>query len=232
MATVKGTAKVDKFTVNVSSVIVVTGKKPTSSVISKNGNNKIFGAAGKDTFNIKGGKHNYIYGDKGNDTITVTGKIGSGNKIYGDDAKNKVSGKDTFTIKGGKKNYFYGGRGADTFNVNGGTANYIYGGAGNDVIVIGKNSKGKAIVKDFSVKKGNKDTVKVTGGAVKSIAVSDKNMIVKGGKSASVTLQKAKAKTFTVTDTLGKYTVAGANVKLALQIAIGNGQQSHNFRPD
>ena len=55
MATVKGTAKVDKFTVNVSSVIVVTGKKSTNSVISKNGNNKIFGAAGKDTFNIKGG---------------------------------------------------------------------------------------------------------------------------------------------------------------------------------
>lgn len=108
------------------------------------------------------------------------------------------------------------GEGADTFNVKGGTANYIYGGAGNDVIVIGKNSKGKAIVKDFSVKKGNKDTVKVTGGAEKSIAVSGKNMIVKGGKSASVTLQKAKAKTFTVTDTLGKYTVAGANVKLAL----------------
>ena len=104
----------------------------------------------------------------------------------------------------------------DTFNVNGGTTNYIYGGVGNDVIVIGKTSTGTAVVKDFSVKSGNKDTVKVTGGAVKSIAVSGKNMIVKGGKSAAVTLQNVKSKTFTVTDTLGTYTVAGANVKLAL----------------
>ena len=84
------------------------------------------------------------------------------------------------------------------------------------MIVIGKASKGTAVVKDFSVKSGNKDTVKVTGGTVKSIAVSGKNMIVKGGKSASVTLEGAKSKTFTVTDTLGTYTVAGANVKLAL----------------
>ena len=216
MATVKGTTKVDKFTVNASNVIVVTGKKTSTNKISKNGKNRIYGAAAKDTFTVKGGKLNYIYGDAGNDTITVTSKIGSGNRIYGDDAKDKVSGNDTFNINVGSKNYFYGGKGVDTFNVNGGTTNYIYGGAGNDVIVIGKTSTGTAIVKDFSVKSGNKDTVKVTGGAVKSIAVSGKNMIVKGGKSASVTLEGAKSKTFTVTDTLGSYTVAGANIKLAL----------------
>ncbi|SDC32346.1 Hemolysin-type calcium-binding repeat-containing protein [Succiniclasticum ruminis] len=216
MATVKGTTKVDKFTVNASNVIVVTGKKTSTNKISKNGKNRIYGAAAKDTFTVKSGKLNYIYGDAGNDTITVTSKIGSGNRIYGDDAKDKVSGNDTFNINVGSKNYFYGGKGVDTFNVNGGTTNYIYGGADNDVIVIGKTSTGTAVVKDFSVKSGNKDTVKVTGGAVKSIAVSGKNMIVKGGKSASVTLQNAKSKTFTVTDSLGTYTVSGANVKLAL----------------
>ena len=82
--------------------------------------------------------------------------------------------------------------------------------------MIGKNSTGTAKVKDFSVKKGNTDSVKITGGTVKSIGVSGSDVIVKGGKSAALTLQNAKNKTFTVTDTLGNYTVSGSNVKLAL----------------
>jgi Ca2+-binding RTX toxin-like protein len=195
--TLKGTNAADTLTVKHQQITVTAGK-------------------GKDKINvISGSKHN-IYGEAGNDTITIGSKAGSGSKIYGDDAKNKLTGKDTFNINGGKKNTFYGGKGADTFNINGGTSNYLYGGAGNDVFVIGKSSKGKAIIKDFSVSKGNTDTVKVTGSAVKSIAVSGKNMIVKGGTSASLTLQNAKSKTFTVTDTLGTYTVSGANIKLAL----------------
>ena len=193
----KGTNAADVLTVKHTQVTVNAGK-------------------GNDKINVNGGSSHKIYGEAGNDTIIVAAKAGSGSKFYGDDAKGKVTGNDTFKINGGKKNYFYGGKGVDTFNVNGGTTNYIYGGVGNDVIVIGKNSKGKAVVKDFSVKKGNTDKVKVVGGAVKNIAVSGKNMIIKGGKSASLTLQKAKNKTFTVTDTLGKYTVTGANVKLAL----------------
>ena len=140
MATVKGTAKTDKFTVNASNVIVVTGKESKTKTIAKNGNNRIYGAAGKDTFNIKGGQHNYIYGDKGNDTITVTGKIGTGNNIYGDDAKGKVSGNDTFNIKGGKKNHFYGGNGNDTFNITGGNGNTLYGEAGADVFKFGSKN--------------------------------------------------------------------------------------------
>ena len=193
----KGTNAADVLTVKHSQVTVNAGK-------------------GNDKINVNSGSKHRIYGDAGKDTITVGAKAGTGMKVYGDDAKGKLTGNDTFNINGGKKNYFYGGKGVDTFNVNAGTTNYIYGGAGNDVIVIGKTSTGTAVVKDFSVKSGNKDTVKVTGGAVKSIAVSGKNMIVKGGKSASVTLQNAKSKTFTVTDTLGSYTVSGVNVKLAL----------------
>ncbi len=194
------------------------GKLTGKDTFTINGGKKnyFYGGKGVDTFKINGGSTNYIYGEAGNDVITVGAEAGSGSKIYGDDAKGKLTGKDTFTINGGKKNYFYGGKGVDTFNVNGGTTNYIYGGTGNDEITIGKNSKGKAVVKDFSVKKGNTDKVKVIGGAVKNIAVSGKNMIIKGGKSASLTLQKAKNKTFTVTDTRGKYTVNGENVKLVL----------------
>ena len=195
---------------------ILAGTKAADTLTVKHTQVTVNAGAGKDRINVNSGSKHKIYGEAGNDTIVIAAKAGSGSKIYGDDAKGKLTGKDTFTINGGKKNYFYGGKGVDTFNVNGGTTNYIYGGAGNDVIVIGKNSTGTAIVKDFSVKSGNKDTVKVFGGAVKNIAVSGKNMIVKGGKSAAVTLQNAKNKTFTVTDTLGTYTISGANVKLAL----------------
>ena len=197
----------------------VKGKLTGKDTFTINGGKKnyFYGGKGVDTFKINGGSTNYFYGEAGNDAITVGVKAGAGSRIYGDDAKGKLTGNDKFTISGGKKNYFYGGKGADTFNVNGGTTNYIYGGIGNDVIVIGKTSTGTAIVRDFSVKSGNKDTVKVTGGTVKSMGVSGtNNMIVKGGKSAAVTLQNAKSKTFTVTDTLGTYAVSRANVKLAL----------------
>ena len=164
MKIVKGTAKTDKFTVNEVNVIVVTAHRSKTVSISKKGNNKMFGAAAKDTFTVKGGKHNYIYGDKGNDTITVTGKIGSGNKIYGDDAKNKVTGNDTFNINAGKKNYFYGGKGADTFNINGGTTNYLYGGAGTDTFIFGKK-KATATIKDYVA---GQDTLKVNSGVITS----------------------------------------------------------------
>ena len=145
-------------------------------------------------------------GTKNADTIEITAsnliiKAGKGN--------------DKITLTKGKKNTVYGEAGNDTVTVNGGSSN-LYGGAGNDVYVIGKNSTGTAKVKDFSVKKGNTDSVTITGGTVKSIGVSGSDVIVKGGKSAALTLQNAKNKTFTVTDTLGNYTVSGSNVKLTL----------------
>ena len=193
----KGTISADVLTVKHSQVTVNAGK-------------------GNDKINVTKGSRHKIVGEAGNDTIVIAAKAGSGSKICGDDVKSRLKGNDAFNIKGGKKNYFYGGKGADTFTVNGGTVNYIYGGAGNDVIVIGQKSNGTAVVKDFSVKKGNTDKIKVAGGKVKSIAVSGKNMIIKGGKSASLTLRNAKNKIFTVTDTLGKYTVSGTKVNLVL----------------
>ena len=159
-STLPGTKAADTLTVKHSQVTVIAG-------------------AGKDRINVNSGSKHKIYGEAGNDTIVIAAKAGSGSTIYGDDAKNKLTGKDTSTINGGKKNYFYGGKGVDTFNVNGGSTNYIYGGAGNDVIVIGKTSTGTAVVKDFSVTKGNTDKVKVVGGAVKGISVSGKKRFSK-----------------------------------------------------
>ena len=193
-STLLGTASADVLTVKHSQVTVNAGK-------------------GNDTINVTKGSSHKIYGEAGKDTITVK-STSTGMKIYGDDAKSKLTGNDTFNINAGKKNYFYGGKGADTFNVNGGNTNYIYGGAGNDVIVIGKNSTGTATVKDYSMKSGNTDKVLVNGGAVKSVTSSGKNLIVKGGKSASITLEKAADKTISLQDNRGSYTVSKTEIKL------------------
>ena len=209
MATVKGTAKVDSFTVNSSSVIVVTGKKSSTKKISKNGKNRIYGAAAKDTFTVKGGKLNYIYGDAGNDTITITSKIGTGNKIYGDDAKGKVSSNDTFNINGGSKNYFYGGKGTDTFNINGGNSNYLYGGAGKDTYFFGKK-KATATIKDYAA---GQDTLKVNSGAITSTTVKGKDVTFKAG-NAIVTLTGAVAKAISLKDSRGSYTASNTTIKL------------------
>ena len=210
MATVKGTPKTDKFTVNEVKVIVATGKKSKTLSISKKGKNRIFGADAKDTFTVKGGKHNYIYGDKGNDVITVTGRIGSGNKIYGDDAKGKVSGKDTFNINAGKKNYFYGGKGVDTFNINGGTTNYLYGGAGKDTYIFGKK-KATATIKDYVA---GQDTLKVNSGVITSTTVKGKDVTFKAG-NASVTVAGAAKKTISLKDSQGSYWVSSSAIQLS-----------------
>ena len=199
--TLKGTSAADTLTVKHEQITVTAGK-------------------GKDTINVTKGSKHYIYGEAGADKITIGKSAGSGMRIFGGNKKFTLADKDRFIINGGKKNYFYGGKGADTFTINAGTTNYLYGKAGNDVFAIGKNSTGKAIVKDFSVKKGNKDSVQVIGRAVKDITISKnkKDMIITGGKSgkASLTLEKAKGKTFTVTDSRGSYKVKSANIALTL----------------
>ena len=195
-STLTGTDVADTLTVKHQQVTVKAGK----------GNDKIY---------VNKGSTHKVYGEAGKDTITVK-STGTGMKIYGDDAKSKLTGNDTFNINGGKKNYYYGGKGVDTFNVNGGTTNYLYGGAGNDIFVIGKNSTGTAVVKNFNKLKGEADKVKVSGGAVRDIAVSGKNIIVKGGKSGSLTLENAKDKTFTVTDSCGSYAVKASKVSVKL----------------
>ena len=209
MAIVKGTKNVDKFTVNESNVIVVTDKKSTKSAIAKNGKNKIYGAATNDIFTVKGGKKNYIYGDAGNDTITVTSKIGTGNKIYGDDAKEKVTGNDTFNINGGNKNYFYGGKGTDTFNINGGSGNILDGGAGKDTFVFGKK-KATATIKNYAA---GQDTLKINKGTITSTTVKGKDVAFKAG-SASVTLAGAATKAISLKDSRGSYTVSNTTITL------------------
>ncbi len=108
------------------------------------------------------------------------------------------------------------GKGNDTITINsGGTAkaaDILYGDAGKDTFVIGKSSTGIAVVKDFN--KSGTDKVKITGAAVKSVTLSGKNLIIKGGKSASLTLEGAKGKTISLEDSRGKYTMSSKALTL------------------
>jgi hypothetical protein len=179
-------------------VITVTSKK----------NATVSGAKGNDKITVKKGSGHKIYGAAGKDTIII--KAATGSKIYGDDAKGKIAGSDKITISGGKNNTIDGGKGADTITVNGGSGTIIYGGKGNDVFVIGKNSTGKAVVKDFRTQSGNSDKVKVSG-EVKNIKFSKQNVIITAGESASLTLTGAKSRTVNITETNGEYNITPAS---------------------
>ena len=208
-----GTNKAD--VIEITKNVTVKALAGNDTVTIKKGSSAtVYGGAGGDKISVNKGSKHAIYGEAGADTIIVGKNAGSGLKVYGGNEKFTLKEKDKFVINGGNKNYFYGGKGVDTFTVNAGKNNYLYGKAGSDVFVIGASSTGTATVKDFTVK----DKVKVDG-TISSITSSGKNnMVIKGGKNgkAALTLEKAKSKTFTVTDSLGSYKVKSSNVALTL----------------
>ena len=145
MASVIGTPKADKITVNASEVIVATGKKSKPYAISKKGKNTINGAAGKDTITVSGGKSNYIYGGKGNDTFVIS-KKSTGTALVKD-----FSNKEIVQIAGGAvKNIKVSGKDI-----------IIYGGKNGKASLTLKNAKGKT----FTVK-GSSNSYTVTKGVV------------------------------------------------------------------
>lgn len=224
-----GTSKAD--VIEITKKVTVKALAGNDTVTIKTGSGAtVYGGAGVDKIYANAGSSHKIYGEAGADTITIGKSAGTGLKVYGGNAKFTLTDKDNFVINGGKKNYLYGGKGVDTFTVNagssnylygeagtdtftvnGGSSNYLYGGAGVDTFVIGKTSTGTATVKDFAA--GEK--VKVNG-TITSIAVSGSNMVIKGGKSAVLTLAGAKGKTFTVSDNKYSYTVKSSDVKYTL----------------
>lgn len=202
----------------------LTGTNAKDILTVKHTKITVNGLKGNDTIKINTGSNHRVYGGAGTDTITIGKSVKTGLKVYGDDAKSKLTGNDKFNINGGKKNYYYGGKGKDTFTINAGTSNYLDGGAGVDTYVIGKTSTGTAIVKDFAAS----DKVKVTGNT-SNIYASKNNIIIKGGKSgkAALTLVNAKKlKSFTVTDSnssLYTYKVSSGVVGAMLKEKMVNG---------
>jgi len=122
---------------------------------------------------------------------------------------NGTNSKDTLTVKHTKITV-KALKGNDIININAGSSHKVYGGAGTDTFVISKKSTGKATVYDFA----NKEKLKVVGSAVKKITLSGKNLIFTGGTSGSITLNNAKGKSVTVTDSRGTYTVTASKITL------------------
>lgn len=227
-----GSSKVD--VIEITKKVTVKAFSGNDKVTVKKGSGAIvYGGAGSDKIYVNAGSSQKIYGEAGADTITIGKSTGSGLRVYGGNTKYTLTDKDSFVINGGTKNYFYGGKGMDTFTINAGTSNNfygnagvdtfylnggksnnLYGGIGNDVFVIGKYSTGTAFVKDFNIRKGEADKIKVTGGTVKSIKASGSNLIITGGKSASLTLVNAKGKSLSITDSRGSFTVSNTAITL------------------
>ena len=107
----------------------VKGSNSTSiiDVIKVYGNNNTVRAQdGNDQITVYKGKDHKLYGDAGNDTITVTKNAATGIKVYGG------AGNDTIKIKGGSGVYAYGNAGNDKFTVSGGNGHVLTGGTGSD----------------------------------------------------------------------------------------------------
>ena len=222
----------------------LTGTNANDTFTVKHTKITVNGLKGNDIIKINAGANHRVYGGAGNDTITIGKSVSTGLRVYGDDAKSKLTGNDKFNINGGSKNYYYGGKGTDkftisagtsnylyggagtdTFTVNGGSSNNLYGGAGVDTYVIGKNSTGTATVKDFAAS----DKVKVTGNT-SNIYASKNNIIIKGGINGKAALTLVNAKklknSFTVTDSnsnLYTYKVTSGVVGATLKEKMVNG---------
>ena len=183
-------------------------------VIKVYGNrNTVNARKGNDQITVYKGKKHNIYGGAGKDTITIGKKASSGIKIYGDDNKNKISGNDSIIINGGSKNSIYAGKGNDTITIIGGKNNYIYGGKGFDTFIIGKNSTGTAIIKDYGTTKGNMDLIKVAGRTITGAKLSKESVILTAGKS-SLTVEHAKGRTILLQDSRGNYAMSDTAITL------------------
>ena len=140
------------------------------------------------------------------DSITVTG---SSNKI------STMGGTDRITLSKGKKNTVDAGAGNDTVTVAGGSGNTIKGGKGKDTFVIGKKSKGSAVIKDYTA---GQDILKVTGGTVTKATLSKKNIKFTAEK-AKITLANAKGKTISLQDSRGSYAMSSSAITLGKDFA-------------
>ena len=190
------------------------GTNAADNLTVKGKHNTVYAKKGKDRITLSKGSGHKIYGESGNDTITIGKTAGSGNRIYGDDAKNKTAGHDKIVINGGNNQYIYGGKGNDTITINGGNNHYIFGGQGFDTFAIGKKFAGTVTIKDFgSELRNNADTLKIIGNTISKTKISKQNIIVTAGKS-TIKLENTKGRKIFVQDSRGDYMMSDTAVEL------------------
>ncbi len=187
----------------------INGGKVADKLYGRAGKDKILGNAGNDTLYGEAGNDS-LYGGAGNDYLS-----GGANNDYLDGGANNDklyggAGDDRLLGNAGV-DYLYGEAGSD--NLNGGAgADYLYGGAGNDILTGGAGndtfvfakSTGKDVVTDYN--KSGTDTLYISSGSISKVAVSGSNMVFTVG-SGTITLNGAAAKTITVKDSRGSYTL-------------------------
>ncbi|WP_139283757.1 calcium-binding protein, partial [Selenomonas sp. KH1T6] len=162
---------------------------------------------------LLGSKGSTVKAGAGNDKISVTG---GKNKLYGEDGNDSIVG-------GTGNDLLSGGDGVDTIRGTAGN-NSIYGGVGNDVLYggIGKDTffyaKGAGNDKIYNFE-SDKDAIKYTNGALKSVSIS---------KSKVVTLTHASGKT-EGTQKLAAMGVYGQSADIITTVGKTTATVTHNF---
>lgn len=239
-STLKGTNAADDLTVKHDQV-TVTGAGGNDTIKTTKGNSSnISGGAGADVITVSVGKSHAIHGNAGNDKIAIGASAGTGIKVYGDAGNDIIKatnsygvtfyggdGNDTLTGgKGADKLYgqagadkLYGGAGNDTLSggagndlLNGQTGNdTLTGGAGKDTFVYA-NGGGSDKITDYAP---GYDTLQISSGSISKTALanSSKDLVFTVG-SGKVTLSNAAAKTISLKDSRGNYTMSKAAITL------------------
>lgn len=199
----------------------IKGGSGKDTISGGNGNDTLYGGAGNDSL-AGGSGDDKLYGNADNDKLYG----GSGNdSIFGGDGSDSLFGDASNDILKGDagSDKLYGGAGNDTIyggadndslfgeagndklvgdtgndTLSGGTGNdTLTGGAGKDVFVY---SGGKDVITDYTA---GQDKIKIESGKISKTTYSGKNVIFTFG-NGSLTVQNAKGKEITITDSSNK----------------------------
>ena len=163
-------------------------------------NNIARGGEGNDMLYIEnGGQSHYLYGDAGDDYLSVDGDY---NTLDGGD------GNDTLTVVGGSNNTLNGGAGNDLLSVQGGL-NMLYGGAGKDTFSF---EEGNHIIMDYTA---GEDVIEIASGSIsKTELVNDGKDVKFTVGEGSITVTDGAGKTISLKDSRGSYTASDSAIEL------------------
>ena len=119
----------DQITVYKGQCHTISGGAGNDTILlsATDGGNDLYGNEGNDTITVKGGDLNWVYGGTGNDKIYV--KAGTRSRIYGQNGADRIflytgqhiadggTGNDIITVSGGNKHSLRGGKGSDKYVV-------------------------------------------------------------------------------------------------------------------
>ena len=198
--------------INSGLAVTIDGDEGNDQITNTGTSAVVYGGQGTDSI-YNEGADSTVYGGDGNDYIQ---NVSVSAVLYGDAGADSINNSSAnVTIDGGEGNdsitntgtnvSINGGGGDDFIN---GSFEYatLNGGAGNDTIATSYGNTnnvyqfdsvgGNDLIRDFAAH--GVDTLQITGGEISSHTVSGSDYIVSVGESASITLQGAGTRTFTL----------------------------------